>query len=95
MTDYSKAFRNTSAPYHAEAVRLSSQFTTDATVTDGIVRWNSNGRVPPTDVLDFWAYLGYEFAYWGSVNAQKADLDDFLSDYRALPRLAPASKSST
>lgn len=34
-----------------EAERLREQFQADATVRDGALRWNSNGRVVPPDVL--------------------------------------------
>mgnify|MGYP003511780536 FL=1 len=41
----------TSARAVREAERLRAEFRTDATVRDGALRWNSNGRPVPLDVL--------------------------------------------
>lgn len=83
MTNLTEAYNNSKSPYHREAVRLVGEFETAATVTDGIVRWNSNNRVPPTEVLDLWARQGFEFAYWGSVKVRDRETTQFLADYRA------------
>ncbi len=83
MTNYIKAIQDKSGVYHREAKNLVSKFIDDATVTDGIVRWNSNDNVPPTDVLDLWKFMGFNFDMDASLVAQKADLQAFLADYRA------------
>ncbi len=83
MTDYLKAYRDPTNVYHLEARRVAAQFSTDATVTDGVVRWNSNGRVPPIEILDLWSDLGLEFAYLTSANARDSEEMAFLADYRA------------
>jgi len=83
MTDYIKSYKHPTSIYHNEAFRIAREFETKATVTDGIVRWNSNNRVPPTDILDLWAHLGFEFAYWGSVNTQKKETQEFINAYCA------------
>jgi hypothetical protein len=82
-TDYISQHRNPRFPFHkAETDRLIGQFSTDATVTDGVVRWNSNGRVPPQDILDFWAYLGFAFDVTKSKTVRDEETVLFLSDYR-------------
>jgi len=54
----------------------------DVTVTGGVVRWNSNGRVPPCDILEAWARAGLDFDYTASMDAQLSELRSFLSEYR-------------
>ena len=84
MTNYIKAYRDPSNVYHAEAKRVAGEFTSDAAVMpSGVVRWNSNGRVPPIEILDLWADLGFEFAYWESINTQEHETQAFLAEYRA------------
>lgn len=71
VTDYDKARRHWDRGEH--------------TVTDGVVRWNSNSRVPPQDILEDWAELGLPFDIEASAAARDAELADFLADYRANP----------
>ncbi len=92
MTDYIKAIQDKSGIYHREAKNLVSKFIDDATVTDGIVRWNSNDNVPPTDVLNLWQFMGFNFDMDASLVAQKADLQDFLADYRANQPSTPSAE---
>ena len=61
----------------------------DATVTAGVVRWNSNNSVPPQDVLEQWASLGLPFDLKKSVAARDADLTKFTAAYRKAQRAAP------
>lgn len=55
-------------------------------VTDGVVRWKSNGRVPFTDKLVELAGQGLVFSLARSVEARKADDQAFLAQARLLPR---------
>lgn len=52
-------------------------------MTDGVVRWNSNNRVPPQDVLAFWAHLKFPFDLVLSTAAGERETAQFLADYRA------------
>ncbi|WP_199032189.1 hypothetical protein [Ralstonia sp. ASV6] len=67
----------------AEPVQNAVGFESDAAVTDGVVRWNSNGRVPPQEILDLWAFLGKPFDPAKSTEARVAETKQFLADYRA------------
>jgi hypothetical protein len=49
---------------------------------DGVVRWMSNGAVPPEDILESWASLGLPFDIVQSKAARKRDLAFILADYR-------------
>jgi hypothetical protein len=73
----------TTGLYAGAAVRLLEEWTTNAAVTGGVVRWNSTNRVPPTDVLDLWRHAGKGFDYDKSLAAQADDLTAFLAEYRA------------
>lgn len=81
MTNYVRAIAENNC-YRGEAERLIAKFDTGATVVDGIVRWNSNNQVPPTDVLDLWKHVGKEFDYDRSIIAREKDMDAFFAAYR-------------
>jgi hypothetical protein len=55
-------------------------------VTDGVVRWQSNGRVPFADKLVELAGQGLVFDLERSIAARKADDQAFLAQARLLPR---------
>lgn len=83
MTDYIRQHQSPRHRFEQEEVeRLERKFTTDTTVTDGVVRWNTNKQVPPTDILDYWRWLGKPFDHAKSVAAREADLDAFFAEYR-------------
>lgn len=64
-----------------EIDRLISSFDTGTTVTNGVVRWNSNGHVPPKNVLFTWVCAKKKFSLANSLKAAKVDTDKFLSEY--------------
>jgi hypothetical protein len=55
-------------------------------VTDGVVRWKSNGRVPFPDKLTDLYFRGLDFDFQRSVEARRADDQAFLAQARLLPR---------
>lgn len=66
-----------------EDAQLLAKFVTDATVgRDGVVRWNSNDRVPPQNVLDLWAGHGKIFDMAASQAVRDAETTAFLEEYR-------------
>ena len=65
-----------------KAADMAAQFENEATVIDGVVRWNSNDQVPPDEIIDFWAYLGKPFDCQLSRSTRQAELSAFLADYR-------------
>jgi len=58
------------------------QFETDASVVDGVVRWNSNNRVPPLEFLELWNHLGKDFDFEKSKKVSDVETDAFLAEYR-------------
>lgn len=68
--------------FRTEAENLAKKFAVNAEVKNGIVRWKSNKRVPPTDVLEFWAYLGFNFDLVASLKAQEEETAAFIAAYR-------------
>ena len=81
MTDYIKAFQNPGV-YHSDAVRLSDRLAVDATYVDGVMRWNSNNRVPPADVVAFAAFRGMPVDVAKCTVERDADTTKFLTAYR-------------
>lgn len=69
-------------PFRDNAERLKDAFEKEAFVLDGVVRWRSNGMVPPEDVLEFWHYLRKPFDLKKSLKARDKDLDEFVRRYR-------------
>ena len=41
--------------------RMTNDFAEKAYVSAGVVRWLSNDRVPPMDILEFWKLIGKSF----------------------------------
>lgn len=82
---YTDATRTQVAGMHdvEDAVRLTAEFFTNATVVAGIVRWDTNGNIPPKDILALWDSLGFEFDYDATVAQRDADRAAFLAKYRA------------
>lgn len=73
-------------PFRQEAERLATSFDTDTVKVDGVIYWKSNGRVPPTDVLDFWRHIGKRFNYNKSIAMQKRQTKVSIEQYRANQR---------
>jgi hypothetical protein len=67
-----------------QAVPLWVQHPVD--VVDGVVRWNSNGSVPPADCRAKLQAEGVRFDEAKSAAADKADLEALVADYRSRPR---------
>lgn len=84
MTDYIKAYEDPVSPYHREAVQLAQNaIHTDRVSThNGIVRWTSNGQVPPQEILDLWVHLGFQFDVGACRAVQREEQAAFLAEYR-------------
>lgn len=84
MTDYVRQYEAPRFPYELkEAETIRDNFAGSAEVTNGIVRWKSNGAVPPQDILDFWLYLGLPFDHAGSTEVRKAEVCKLIAALRA------------
>ena len=64
------------------AVELIIDFDLRATVEDGVVRWNSNGNIPPSDILEFWKFLGKDFDYDKTIKVNEEETKKFFEEYR-------------
>lgn len=69
-------------PFRKAANRASVAFL-DAKVDEtGVARWTSNNAVPPTDLVEFWAYMNYGVDVEACRVARDTDLDNVLANYR-------------
>lgn len=50
---------------------------------DGVVTWDSNGQVPPADILALWDSQDLPFDYEASVAARDAQVAESIKQYRA------------
>lgn len=76
----------TGHPFRNESERMVRAFDTDTYKEDGVIRWKSNGRVPPQEVLDFWKFIGKRFNMSKSAAARKREQEAFLKGYRKTKR---------
>lgn len=82
MSDYVRAHGEPAHVYHREAVEIAGKFEVDATVVDGVVRWRSNGHVPPDDILLLWQHLGKPFDCAKSRRVSGEETRAFVEQYR-------------
>lgn len=61
---------------------MNNDFAARATFKNGIMRWNSNNRVPPRDIVEQAARLGFDVDGVACNLARDAELAAFLADYR-------------
>lgn len=85
MTDYIKAYEDAASPYHREAVEVAEDFATDRVWMDhgDVPRWSSNDQIPPQEILELWAHMGYPFAVELTQEVQEREQAAFLAEYRA------------
>lgn len=87
MTDYVGGYAVAGAMYHQEAHRLADKLRTDATITDGVIRWNSNQQVPPSDCVALAAHIGLPVDVVAACTAARdIETETFLADYRKRPQ---------
>ena len=78
MTNYSNP---KNAFQRNEAERLKDKIFNKTNIENGILRWNSNDQVPPTDVLAFADFLGVAFDLDLSIETKETEQMNFLDDY--------------
>lgn len=66
-----------------EFERLAAKLPVDATIRDGVIRWNSNDRVPPSEVVAVAVKIGLPVDEAKSTAARNAEQAAFLAEYRA------------
>lgn len=76
----------------SEAQRLAHQLRTEATITDGVVRWNSNNQVPPADIVALAPQIGLPVDVAACTVARDADTAAFLTIYRKRPHHVSAEE---
>ena len=83
MTNYINALDNPTNPYHREATRLADEIRdpVTATLVDGVLRWVSNGRVPPQDIVALGLHLGMAIDEGKCDAGRSVDLSTFLKGY--------------
>jgi len=88
MTDYIRIYESPRTRNELdEAEGLATKYHMATTMDDdGAVRWLSNGRVPPADIIDFWAYLGLPVNVAACTRKRDAETARFLAEYRANAR---------
>lgn len=83
MSDYVRDYdRNDNSLWAKYARRLVVKLRTEATITDGIIRWDSNGAVPPGDCLALAAHIGLPVNLAACKAVSDRETDAFLTDYR-------------
>jgi hypothetical protein len=83
MTDYVGSLQAEGfAPYKRCAQRIVDEAETSCYVVDGVLRWNSNNRVPFDDVLAVFLYIGKVFDLKKSRAARTVDTDELIARYR-------------
>lgn len=70
-------------PHHfrSQSEDLKIKFDTDTVVKEDIVYWKSNGSVPPSDVLEFWSYVGKDFDYNKSIDTLDVQTKESIEAY--------------
>lgn len=68
-------------PFRTDAEKMLDAFHTDVYIKNGVVRWKSNQNVPPSDILEFWNYIGFDFDFEKTKKAREKDITELLGSY--------------
>lgn len=84
MTDYISMYNraNRNRWEDAEIERLIRRCRRDATYLNGIMRWNSNDSVPPQDIVDLAAHLGFPVNAGACREVRDYEMEETLREYR-------------
>lgn len=82
MTNYIKDLTSEIKCFRDNAERIAEKLRTEATVTDSIIRWNSNGQVPPADCVELAAHIGLPVCVDQCKGARDYETEQFLAGYR-------------
>ena len=92
MTDYVGAYTDSKNPYHREALDLAERLRSRATITDGIIRWNSNNCVLFDDAIALARHIGLPVDPIASAQARDIETRQFLAAYRKNSRKPTAEE---
>lgn len=65
-----------------DAERMRESLKSDAYLFAGIMRWKSNDRIPPVEILEYAEYLGYNIDLAKCKRIQDKEIQAFLEQYR-------------
>lgn len=66
-----------------ENQRLIDNFKNNTAIDEkGVIRWITSKNVPPSDILEFWKHIGFEFNLEESLKQKDIDSAEFLEAYR-------------
>jgi hypothetical protein len=59
------------------------QYFEEASDVDGVIRWKSNGKVPPQELIELWAYVGLvdQWTFIRSMKTRDAEQSASLKKY--------------
>lgn len=81
-TNLADDFFNGEGFRQAEAAKTVDRIAERATITAGVIRWNSNDRVPPLDIVALAAEVFEAVDFDASREAYEADAKRSISEYR-------------
>lgn len=90
MTYYALAYDSPHHRDHRDAKRIARDLLTGTTVKGGVIRWNSNNRVPPAECVQLADHIGIMVDFAACDAARSQEVSDFLSAYRANPPVPTA-----
>jgi hypothetical protein len=79
MANLVKDLQSTNEFFRKDAERVANQLRNEATITNGIIRWDSNNAVPPTDCLELAVHIGLAVDLLACKRAAAEDLAAFLT----------------
>jgi len=80
---YIRKYENPGSTMDREDVeRLLAWIEEGADFTGGVMRWQSNGQVPPADVVAFAAHVGFNVDVEASRSARDEEFHRFAEQYR-------------
>ena len=82
MTDYITALGNPTNPYHREAKTLVEKLKHEATITNGVIRWNSNGSVPPVECVALAVHVRLPIDLAECTRVRDEETREFFNEYR-------------
>lgn len=86
MTDFAKDLNSTNNVVKRRAeemrTRLLNNVDEFSVNEEGVMRWNSNDQVPPSDIVDFASQLMDDISNIASDEARKVDQAAFFETYR-------------
>lgn len=84
MTDYIAALSDPRSPYFREAHKLAINLAKPEhrTIEAGIIRWVSNGSVPPADCVALAAHIGQPVDVAACTAARDAETRETIARYR-------------